>query len=246
MTCVRKAAATVAVAVTLVASLLVLRPAPVAAATASSAVRPAATSVLAQPVLRYGARGSAVVTLQRRLAALRYDAGPVDGVFGYSTLHAVVAFQKVNRLARDGVVGPLTWAALARPYVPWPRHTSSVYSVEVDLARQVAYLVRYGAVQRILDASTGSGQLYRSGGAWHRAVTPVGEFRVYRRYNGWETGPLGSLWRPNYFTGGYAVHGSTSVPAYPASHGCVRVTVPAMDRLWGLLTIGTRVSLYRT
>lgn len=42
------------------------------------------------------------------------------------------------------------------------------------------------------------------------------------------------------------VHGSTSVPAYPASHGCVRVTVPVMDRLWGLLTIGTRVSVYRT
>jgi lipoprotein-anchoring transpeptidase ErfK/SrfK len=39
------------------------------------------------------------------------------------------------------------------------------------------------------------------------------------------------LWRPNNLWRGYAVHGSTSVPAYPASHGCVRVAVPAMNRL---------------
>jgi lipoprotein-anchoring transpeptidase ErfK/SrfK len=29
------------------------------------------------------------------------------------------------------------------------------------------------------------------------------------------------MWRPNYFYGGYALHGSTSVPTYAASHGCV-------------------------
>ena len=33
------------------------------------------------------------------------------------------------------------------------------------------------------------------------------------------------MYRPNYFYGGYAVHGMTSVPAYPASHGCVRMMV---------------------
>jgi N-acetylmuramoyl-L-alanine amidase len=31
------------------------------------------------------------------------------------------------------------------------------------------------------------------------------------------------MYRPNYFYGGYAVPGMTSVPAYPASHGCVRM-----------------------
>jgi N-acetylmuramoyl-L-alanine amidase len=35
------------------------------------------------------------------------------------------------------------------------------------------------------------------------------------------------------------------VPAYPASHGCVRVTVPAMNRLWPLLRVGMPVSVYR-
>ncbi len=31
---------------------------------------------------------------------------------------------------------------------------------------------------------------------------------------------------------GIAVHGYGSVPAYPASHGCARVSLPAMDMIW--------------
>jgi len=74
--------------------------------------------------------------------------------------------------------------------------------------------------------------------------TPIGSFHVTRRINGWRHSPLGLMWRPNYFRGGYAVHGSTSVPAYAASHGCVRVTVPAMNRIWSQLYIGERLYVY--
>ncbi|MGC1210903.1 MAG: L,D-transpeptidase [Micromonospora sp.] len=43
----------------------------------------------------------------------------------------------------------------------------------------------------------------------------------------------GEVSRPKYFEEqGIAIHGYTSVPPYPASHGCVRVTLPAMDWLW--------------
>ena len=56
---------------------------------------------------------------------------------------------------------------------------------------------------------------------------------VYReRAEGWWEGDLGEIYRPKYFTGGIAVHGSNNVPDYPASHGCVRVSVPAMDWIW--------------
>ena len=54
------------------------------------------------------------------------------------------------------------------------------------------------------------------------------------------------MYRPNYFDGGYAVHGMTSVPAYPASHGCVRMTVPTMDRMWSSLWVGMPVAIYRS
>ena len=40
------------------------------------------------------------------------------------------------------------------------------------------------------------------------------------------------MYRPRYFNGGIAVHGYGSVPPYPASHGCVRVSLAAMDWIW--------------
>lgn len=189
----------------------------------------------AMPTLRLGSRGSAVTYLQRRLAALHYDVGSIDGIFGSSTYHGVVAFQKVNSLTRDGIVGPRTWGALDRPLIPRPRYSHSGYSLEVNLTKQVVYLARQGAVVRILNASSGKAS----------TPTPTGNFTVNRRIDGWRQSSLGLLWRPNYFYRGYAVHGSTSVPAYPASHGCVRVTVPAMNRLWSLLRIGTPTHIYR-
>jgi N-acetylmuramoyl-L-alanine amidase len=198
------------------------------------------------PVLRQGSRGAAVVTLQQRLTALRYfDVGKVDGVFGASTYHAVVAFQKVQGIARDGIVGPVTWAKLASPVRPKPRYPLTKASLEVNLTRQVVYYVRNGAVQRIVDASTGSGASYYSGGTWQRAITPTGRFKIYWRVNGWHQSSLGWLYRPNYFYKGYALHGYSSVPAYPASHGCVRITIPTMDRMWAALSIGMPVAIYR-
>ena len=48
---------------------------------------------------------------------------------------------------------------------------------------------------------------------------------------------------PKFVVGGVAVHGSPSVPNYPASHGCVRVSVPAMDWIWdsGIMPMRTPV-----
>ena len=234
--------------------LVLVATAPVAGAAAGSpsgspgvtARTTAATVAAAQPTLWLGSRGSTVVTLQRRLAALHYfDAGPADGVFGSNTYHAVIAFQKVQGLTRDGIVGPATWARLAKPYAPAPRYRLATASLEVNLSRQVIYYVRNGTIQRIIDASTGSGAWYYSQGRWARAITPTGRFRIYWRYgNGWQAGPLGSMYRPNYFYAGYAVHGMTSVPAYPASHGCVRMTVPTMDRMWSSLWVGMPVAIY--
>ncbi len=206
----------------------------------------AATAVTAQPTLRLGSRGSAVVTLQQRLITLHYfDVAKADGIFGSGTYHAVIAFQKVQGLPRDGVVGPATWTRLASPYTPAPRYRLATASLEVNLAKQVIYYVRGGTVQRIIDSSTGSGAWYYSRGGWARAVTPTGRFHIYWRYSGgWQPGPLGSMYRPNYFYRGYAVHGMTSVPAYPASHGCVRMTVPTMDRMWSSLWVGMPVAIY--
>lgn len=50
--------------------------------------------------------------IQRRLAALGYDPGPADGIYGRRTIAAVRQFQSKHDLIADGIVGPLTLAAL--------------------------------------------------------------------------------------------------------------------------------------
>ena len=47
--------------------------------------------------------------------------------------------------------------------------------------------------------------------------------------------------------GGVAIHGSTSIPAYPASHGCIRVSTAFMDTVWAynLIPFRSTVWVYR-
>ena len=61
---------------------------------------------------------------------------------------------------------------------------------------------------------------------------------------GFDPSPLGTLWDPMYFTGGYAVHGNPSVPPYPASHGCVRVPMWIASLLYETNDYGETVYVY--
>lgn len=86
-----------------------------ALAEAAPAGQPAAAAgavELGGRVLRAGVRGSDVAELQRLLAAVGLDPGPIDGVFGRATESAVRAFQAGHDLAADGVAGSRTLAAL--------------------------------------------------------------------------------------------------------------------------------------
>jgi hypothetical protein len=62
--------------------------------------------------LRPGDSGEAVTTLQAALAALGYDIGEPDGVYGAKTSTAVTTFQAEAGLEPDGVVGPQTARAI--------------------------------------------------------------------------------------------------------------------------------------
>jgi peptidoglycan hydrolase-like protein with peptidoglycan-binding domain len=196
--------------------------------------------------LQSGSKGPAVKALQQRLHELGYQVQEADGQFGPETQHSVVAFQKVNRLGRDGVVGPITRKALASPRAPKPRSAKAGFHVEADLTLQVVYMVRDGKVVEILDASSASGQNYTVDGDVRLAVTPLGSFTIQRKIDGWRKSKLGLLWRPAYFIGGYALHGAYSVPPFPASHGCIRVTITAMNRWYAKLPVGTPMLVYRS
>ena len=69
---------------------------------------------------------------------------------------------------------------------------------------------------------------------------------MYRQIDGLRVSTLGQLWRPKYFSGGFAVHGDSYVPPEPVSHGCVRVSDEAIDWIWssGQMPLGTPVWLY--
>jgi len=81
-----------------------------AATTGSSSAEPDTDGSL--PILKKGAKGSAVAQLQIQLQGLGFDTGGSDGVFGDQTEAAVQAFQEEQGLEADGVVGPATWDAL--------------------------------------------------------------------------------------------------------------------------------------
>lgn len=212
------------------------------AATPTTAAPETTTTTAAPPppppaptTLAEGDRGPAVADLQRRLSELGYWVGTADGVFGDGTSHAVVALQKAAGIGRDGVVGPATRRALDAGIRPVTRSTSGRV-VEIDLARQLLVVVDGGRLVAVFDTSTGSVP----------GTTPAGRWSVTREIDGLRQSELGLLYRPKYFYEGVAVHGYTSVPPYPASHGCVRVTYPAMDHIWaeGYMPIGTPVWVY--
>jgi lysozyme len=65
--------------------------------------------------------GPEVLKVQKRLDALGFAPGPLDGVYGRGTAGAVKAFQRKHGLTADGIVGPQTRAALAADGAVGPR-----------------------------------------------------------------------------------------------------------------------------
>lgn len=190
-----------------------------------------------------GDSGPWVEQLQLRLASAGFRPGPRDGRFGKATLGAVYAFQKVHDLTRDGVFRAADWALLDTNLEVPP--AAEPDRVEVDLGRQVLYLVRDQRVEVVLPISSGNGEQFRNAsGSLVRARTPEGGYHFYSHIDGWRISYLGGLYRPYYFRGGYAIHGSASVPPFEASHGCVRVELHDMDFLTTRLEIGMPVFVY--
>ncbi len=199
----------------------------------------------ADGTLEVGERGPAVLALQQHLVRLGYWLGSADGTYGQLTRQAVMAFQKAEGLGRDGVAGPVTQGRLAGAQRQASRAGGT--GLEIDLERQILMIVQGGQVRWVLNTSTGNNETYTSStGGSAVAATPPGSFTIGREIDGVREAPLGTLYRPKYFNGGIAIHGSGSIPARPASHGCARVTNSAMDMLWasGVAAIGTPVTVY--
>ena len=151
-----------------------------------------------------------------------------------------MAFQQWRGLPATTVVDTQTAIALNTERCR-PAAGRSGDFLEVDKGKQIAFVVRGGQVQYVFNVSTGNGESYdevdqRSAGGRviGIALTPSGTYRTYREHDTPRyEGDLGTLYRPKFVVGGIAVHGSPSVPNYPATHGCIRVANPVMDLIWG-------------
>jgi hypothetical protein len=184
------------------------------------------------PNLGEGAQGQSVRVLQSELDTLHY-AVPLTGSFEEGTGRALIAYRKMTGLERIAYAGRQVFAKLARGagrfHVRYPgdgRH------VEADLSRQVlAEIEPQGRVRTIYEMSSGKPS----------TPTVLGRFQVYEKTSGENSkGMVDS----NYFIGGYAIHGYAEVPAYAASHGCLRVPIPDAAAIYAWVGVGTRVDVY--
>lgn len=181
---------------------------------------------------------------EQLLSDLGYWTGEIDGKMDPSTRSALIAFQKVEGRAPAGRLTRAELSAIRSASRPSPIETGYAH-IEADLERQVLFVVdENGAVSKILPISSGSGEEFTSEGWTRRAVTPTGRFKVYRKVEGWRKAPLGPIYYPNYFLSGVAIHGSSSVPARPASHGCIRIPVFAAKEFSEMTPTGTVVLVH--
>jgi peptidoglycan hydrolase-like protein with peptidoglycan-binding domain len=202
--------------------------------------------------LYVGETGPAVKNVQRRLNALHYYAGPVDGVFGQDLLWAAWAFRAVQGMPLNATTAaePISRTferALVHPKAPPILVAKGGASrVEINLKLQIAVVYKNNEVEWIWRTSSGGGYYFcnppppKGDGSCGTAVTVDGNFHAEYMIPGWDKVPLGYMYNPVFFdpAQGQAMHGGDPVPWYPASHGCVRLQEDVEDWFYKYLTIG--------
>jgi hypothetical protein len=159
---------------------------------------------------------------------------PVNGRWDGATSRAAIAFRKTNGMARTGgSISKKGFAMLLNGKGGFKlKYPGSGKHVEADLSRQVLVLARNGKPERIYHTASGA----------PATPTVVGSFRFYRKSPG--TNAKGMV-HSSYFIRGYAIHGYSSVPTGPASHGCLRVPIPNARSIFDWISLGDRIYVYR-
>lgn len=240
--------------------------------TTTSTSAPVATTQPFVPLtrtLKLDDTGDDVLRMQQRLKDIGFDPNLIDGDFGYQTLQAVWAFQKlVMRIPISGVKDEFTpemWAVAQRDGLVVPRRPNAQTEthVEVYLPEQVLIVFKADKPALITHISSGDGQPWceevtidpgEDGnvngkepikkGVCGESVTPAGLYYFYNRRSGTRESKLGTMWNPVYFNGGVAVHGAAQVPIRPASHGCIRIPMFISEYFPSLVAYGDRIYIF--
>ncbi len=217
--------------------------------------------------LAYGMVGDDVTRLQRRLLALKFNPGPVDGEYGALTEAAVWAYEKlVLGVAREEVTGQVTprmWKAMQDPVPINARRPDAGRHTEIYLPEQVLVAFDGNEPLFISHISTGTGEEWVeevtiSPGEYGNedgkkpltrleqglSITPGGVYHYDRLVKGRRESALGGMLNPVYFNYGIAVHGAFQVPPYPASHGCIRIPNYISAKFQRIVSLGEAVYVW--
>ncbi len=152
--------------------------------------------------------------------------------YGSHTERAVLAFRKVNGMARNYQATPEIFAKLAAGKGGFQiKYPNAGKHAEVDISKQVLALADGGEAKYVFHVSTGA------------AATPSdqGGYTFYRKDPGFNS--LG-MYYSIYYNRGEATHGYHSVPPYPASHGCIRNPIPDSQFIYNWISLGDKMFVY--
>ena len=180
------------------------------------------------PALGFGSRGALLDLFQKGLRAMKYPA-PKSGLYDAATGRAVMAYRKVNDLARlETPSASIIRDVLAGRGGYKVKHPKAGHHVEADISRQILALVDGDKVVRIEPVSSGKPS----------TPTVMGTYHFYMKTPG--TNSHGMVYS-NYFIRGYAIHGYADVPSYNASHGCLRIPIPDAVYVYNWVRIGDTI-----
>jgi hypothetical protein len=176
-------------------------------------------------------KGALTRLFNRSLQRAGYHTGTKGRKVTLGTRLAIKAFRKTNGMGRSQKYRRGIFRKLLQGRGGFnPRYTDGRH-VEVDLSRQVMSLIQGDTPKHTFHVSSGT------------SSTPTirGKYTFYRKEPGYNNV---RMYFSVYFQGGYAIHGYSGVPNYPASHGCVRNPIPFSRFIYNWVDVGMPIYVY--
>ena len=197
------------------------------------------------------ASSSTVREAQTILKKFGMPVGTVDGVWGSQTARGLCAFRIVVGAtpSRSGITSSTM-------------STLRSYNSRYSKLQSIPAKTRSGKSTYMYANQTCQAMLYVKGSRYQKAMaistgmaghsTPNSTYTMGNTATGWYCSKqypescknhtegsfatsgkrFGNMYNRRHFVDGKYVHGSTSVPTYPASHGCIRVTIQDSDWMY--------------
>jgi len=203
--------------------------------------------------LKSGSSGDDVIRVQRRLKALEYLFGTLDGSYGGQTAEAVRMFQKQHKLEQTGVAD---FATLKVLFSGDAQKALKQYVVKVSTADQRVYVYgldnnnQHTVLVRTMKCSTGKDETPTPKGTYQATTGPGARWHYFKKFECWAQYAYyiqGDIMFHSVLyneQNGPVTQSSVNNLGRKASHGCVRLSVEDAKWLWNNCPAGTKVVVY--